>query len=1291
LIEPAGPTITDSSYSGASDVVLAFLSRLPGAALTFPPCRHDTHRGMRELSSPRRLFRFAPRLSGLAAAISLGLVAAAARTAPAHTQTRSGGVIVEEVGSSSVGAKAGIRPGDVVLSWTRAPAPPANPDEARGDIRSAFDLAGVEIEQAPRGEVRLAGTRDDASFTLTLPPGGAWEISVRPQLPPEWLATYHQGKSMIDAGGSDKGVAAWRELAARADSAGEAELGAWLGARVGGALANLRKWEEAHAAYQQAIALAKEHGAPAIAAQILDDDGVAFERQNDFPKAAAAYREALQLRETISQESLAVARSLNVLGNLGRLRGELSAAERFLKQSISIYEKAAPESLPFAASLNNIGLVERDRGNPAGALASLKKSLDIRERLVPDSLDVAASLNNLGLVAFDRGELTGAEAFYKRSLTLKEKLSPESLTVAATLTNLGVVAKARGNLPAAEELHRRSLAIRQKIAPGTLTEVIGLTNVGVVAKDRGDLTAAEDHQRGALALAEKLVPNSLTVASILGSLGLVATDRGDLAVAEQLHRRSLEILEKVAPNSSGVASSLSNLGSIAFERGDLAAAEQFHRRALAIKDKLAPNSLSVTANVSALGLVARNRGDLAAAKAHYDRALAITEKLAPDSLAVAAMLNNLGIVAQQGGELAAAEAFFNRSLAIKNNLAPESLPVAASYENLGDVASQRGDRVAAERFLTSALALRQKFSPGSIYEAKTLYSLGVLARDQGRREAATNYFERAIAAVEAQSGRLGGADEVRSAFSARYATFFGDYIKLLIELDQAEPAFHVLERSRARSLLTMLAERDLAVGTDLPAGVARERKLINAEYDSAQSAIAGLNPAKDAAELDRLLARLRELRDKREAVAQTIRRASPRFASLQYPQPLELTAARRSLDRGTVLLAYCVTKEKTFLFVVQPSGRPLIATAPAVSVFTVAMGETALREKVASLRRRIQLEAGSDAPSLVAFTPAATELFDALVKPASAFIAASDRVLISPDGPLHALPFSVLTQTSDRSARRGEPRYFIEWKPLHIILSATLYAELKKKRTDGVNASPSTVLAAFGDPFYPPLPPDGTDRVADPEVRAAVRGYTLSPLPASRTEVERIAHLYAGRAVTYLGDEATEERAKAVGTAVRYLHFAGHSLLDERFPLNSALALAIPARPAEGQANGLLQAWEIFEQMRIDADLVVLSACETGLGTELGGEGLIGLTRAFQYAGARAVLASLWKVEDESTAELMTRFYRHLNTGKAKDDALRAAQLEMIRMNRAGEKSRTARRFSHPFHWAAFQLIGDRK
>jgi CHAT domain-containing protein len=138
-------------------------------------------------------------------------------------------------------------------------------------------------------------------------------------------------------------------------------------------------------------------------------------------------------------------------------------------------------------------------------------------------------------------------------------------------------------------------------------------------------------------------------------------------------------------------------------------------------------------------------------------------------------------------------------------------------------------------------------------------------------------------------------------------------------------------------------------------------------------------------------------------------------------------------------------------------------------------------------------------------------------------------------------------------------------------------------------------------------------------------------------------------------------------------------VLDAQSPLDSALVLAASAQKGESPDNGLLQAWEILEEMRVDADLVTLSACETALGGELAGEGLIGLTRAFHYAGARSVLASLWRVSDDSTAELMVKVYAHLRAGLPKDEALRRAQLDAMK------NPKTAA----PFHWAAFTLSGD--
>jgi CHAT domain-containing protein len=186
--------------------------------------------------------------------------------------------------------------------------------------------------------------------------------------------------------------------------------------------------------------------------------------------------------------------------------------------------------------------------------------------------------------------------------------------------------------------------------------------------------------------------------------------------------------------------------------------------------------------------------------------------------------------------------------------------------------------------------------------------------------------------------------------------------------------------------------------------------------------------------------------------------------------------------------------------------------------------------------------------------------------------------------------------------------------------------------------------------------------------------------------------LFLDHAHLYLGSEATEEKAKALGRDVRNVHFATHARLDGRLPLDSALVLTPPETFAEGRDNGLLAAWEIFESVRINADLVVLSACDSALGQSVDGEGLIGLTRAFQYAGAHTVAASLWRVSDRTTAELMVRFYRHLKAGLPKDEALRAAQIELIRgpikvKNEKGEEVEIDA--SAPYYWAAFQIYGD--
>jgi CHAT domain-containing protein len=493
---------------------------------------------------------------------------------------------------------------------------------------------------------------------------------------------------------------------------------------------------------------------------------------------------------------------------------------------------------------------------------------------------------------------------------------------------------------------------------------------------------------------------------------------------------------------------------------------------------------------------------------------------------------------------------------------------------------------------------------------------------------------------------------------------YREYLGLLVDEDRAEDAFLVLEQSRARGLLAMLAERELLFGLDLPPSLEREQRRNRTTYDRLQERLSELSPVRDADQVEALLGELRRLRRRQEEIQDEVRTLAPRLADLQYPRPVDVEQARACLDPGTSVLAFSLGDQAQHIFCVQ-SDQELVVTRVAVRRETLAQEINLLRHLI---------EAGRDGARV---TPElerlGTRLYDTLLRPFEEAIASADRVLLIPEGPLHVLPFAALLRGEHGSA---EPTYLARWKPTHHAVSATVYAQIIGRRP--TVAGEGLLLVAFGDPLYRPL--RGRSGMG--------AGDRLEPLPWSRREVQAVAAL-AGEAVrVWLGREASEERAKGLGRGVDIVHFACHGLLNERFPLDSALALSTPEEARPGTDNGLLQAWEVFESVRLDADLVTLSACASGLGKEVAGEGLIGLTRAFQYAGARSVLASLWSVGDLSTAELMERFYRHLLAGQSKDVALQQAQSELIETGR-GRAGRSEPDFSHPFHWAGFRLQGD--
>jgi CHAT domain-containing protein/Tfp pilus assembly protein PilF len=1010
---------------------------------------------------------------------------------------------------------------------------------------------------------------------------------------------------------------------------------------------------------QEALQLAKgEAKRPLAIAAALHNAGVDWVEVGQLSVAEKLVQQALEIFENLVPNSLLVAYPLNLLGGIAQVQGKLEQAEQLLQQALVIRKNFAPNSLEVAQTLHNLGNVTNDRGDLDTAERYYQQALAIREKLAPNSLQVATTLNNLGSVAANRGDLARAEQYFQQALAIYKTLAPNSLQVASTLNNLGSVAADRGDLARAEELYQQALAIFEHLAPNSLQVAQTLHNLGSVAADRGDLARAEELYQQALAIREKLAPNSLQVAQTLHNLGIVARNRGDLARAEQLYQQALAIYEKLAPNSLQVASTLNNLGLVALDRGDLAAAERYLQQALAIYKTLAPNSLQVAATLNNLGNMARNRGDLAAAERYLQQALAIKEKLAPNSLQVADTLNNLGNVAYSRGDLAAAERYLQQALAIYEKLAPNSLQVAATLNNLGNMARNRGDLAAAEQLYQQALAIYEKLAPNSLEVATALQNLANLARQQKNYPQAQQYLARVLAIYETQRAAIPDP-ETKTAFAETYFDAYTLQAQLALDQQQPQQAALALERSRARTLAELMFTRALPVPTNAPQAL----KDLIAQQEQLQRELLLLARqqrqanANDADTVQRLQAQSRQLADRQRQLDQQLRQQFPAYADLLNPQPPSLQEVQSALDPDTVLLYHAIANKELLIVAV---------SRQAVQGYRVKVDVRALERDLTEFQRLVAkppLERTADERASVA--QLGRRLYATLIKPAEPSLKNAKTVLLCPEGALNRLPWGALVVSVDR---QGRPTYWVERVAMGLTLSAGVYLQAR-----AVRPAPRGVAIAAVSQYRNPQGSQGASVVTLTR-RSGSALNDLPDLPLVKQEAARLKQALNNLGVVAVQEgDATPARARQIAQQARVVHFACHARADNVDPLGSGLLLA----PA-GSDAGLLTAADVVRGWRLQADVVMLSACATAVGQVRRYEGMYGLARAFLFAGCRSVGASLWRVSDASTARLMGAFYREYVRGVPKVEALRRAQLELLR----------DKRYADPYYWSGFVLMG---
>jgi CHAT domain-containing protein len=948
------------------------------------------------------------------------------------------------------------------------------------------------------------------------------------------------------------------------------------------------------------------------------------------PKAEGKARAQAPKQEQRQQKPLAEAQALHRQAQELYREGRHAEARAPAERALALREQALPAGDPqIAASLHLLGRIARGERRFAEAERLLLRALALREAaLGPDHADTANTLDALSAVYHAQNRFPESEATAVRALKIRETaLGPEHPATAESLSDLGRTYRALGRYAESEAMLKRALAIREK-AFGTERAAVAqtLSDLARLYRLQGRLREAEPLYRRAIEIDEAaLRPDHPRLAEALGGLAFLHVRQNRLGEAEPLMLRALAIREKAEnPDRPGFARLLNDLGILYRDQKRYAEAESAVRRGLEIRERIfGPEHVDVAESLATLAALHRSLGRNADAIPLAGRSAAILEKnLGAQHPALAVVLASRAQALRAEGRLEEAYAEVGRAVAI--------LARRAEARGVGEEAGAEAERRSRRGVFVGALAIA-----AALAEA-----------EPARKDAvAAEAF-----AVAQQTGRI-TADQAAIQAAAR--------------LSAPVPAIAAAIRLRQDAL-----QRRQALDAALLADLAKP----GAERDAA----AERARREEIAALDRRI----------DGIDVGLARDFPQFAELTDPQPAALDAVQKLLHADEAMLYFVVSDEAVYRWTVR-RGRADFAR------IAIARGD--LAKLVGYVRFGLNTGRISDAGDLPRFNAARShELHETLIASAAPMLAGVKHLVVVPDGPLTGIPFAVLVASKPQRAIAGPAEYrAVDWLARRYAVSVLpSVGALRALRALAQKAPPALEpFVGFGDPDLAGQP--GERRGAAPAAQA-LRGQVadvrevraLPPLPETREELARMAELLgAGPAAVHLRAAATERRLKAMDLArYRVIAFATHGLMAGDFAGYAEPALVLtPPEKGDEVDDGLLGASEVA-QLKLNADWVVLSACNTAApdGTP-GAEGLSGLARAFFYAGSRSLLVSHWPVASEAAVRLTTRAIDALAKEPAigRAEALRRSMVALIDDVSAPE------RFAHPLVWAPFSLVGE--
>jgi CHAT domain-containing protein/tetratricopeptide (TPR) repeat protein len=962
------------------------------------------------------------------------------------------------------------------------------------------------------------------------------------------------------------------------------------------------------------------------------------EAVGEYEKAAGLWRGVSRRRES--------AKALAALGEtyfiLGDYRPALDAFSRARALSRTAGDREAE-----AHALNQLGHIHASVGNKAKALEFSRRAQDcLRQADAADTVEQlrgeAQSLNNRGEVHYSLGELKEALDCFDGALNLWER------------------------------------------APDRRGQALAHINLGYAYTDCGDLSKAFEHYTRALSL-WRAVDDRRGAALSQTALGAINSFLGKWQLALDAYREVLQILRSLGDTQSE-AVVLNSVGQVYEDLSEPNMALDYYKRALTLNQENGNRGFEAVTQYY-IGRAYRQSGDNERALDFYRQSLALSQRLGKRRVAAYAFMDIGAIYNSLKQEQFALDQY--KEVLKFYREAGDRRGQANTLKTIGDIHYSSGDKRQALDYFEQYLSLSREASDRS-GEATALYDIARTERDHGNLDAALGHITESLKIIETLRTQV-ASQQLRTSYFASIQKHYALYIALLMQMHLLNPeggfavaAFEASESARSRSLVETL----LRAGDDVrlnanPELLERQRTLQFKLSSKALHLMRLRNSTLTEAGAEEIERELRGLTNEYHEVEALISVNSPRYASLTQPPPLRLEDLQAEL-RGddVVMLEYALGEEKSHLW--------------AVTSDSFASYELPERLKIEEAARRVYqlLSARGSGDADARYWREASALSRMLLGPVASRLGGK-RLLIVADGALQYIPFEALPlprlegSDADKAGddAGGDGPLVLKHEVVYLPSASTLMALRRVKSTP---TGPRRSVFALADPVFdvedPRLkvqPPRAVaaDAAAPPHALSYPPGAVprVHRLPSTQREAEEIVALARGDGTLVKGFAASRAAAQSDELNLyRIVHFATHSIVNSQHPELSGIVLSMVNERGEEQ-NGFLQLHDIYG-LKLSADLVVLSACSTGLGKDVRGEGLVGLTRGFMYAGSPRVVASLWKVDDQASAELMVHFYRALlEEGLPPAEALRHSKALMWREGR----------WRSPHFWAAFVLQGE--